>query len=229
MGQKQQQQNVTIKGKKDGLILYLNDSCSFEEVLNELEEKLSSSHHHHGESPLVSVHIKAGYRYLTPELESKIRDLIRGKKNLVVDSIDSEVMTKKEAIEWKKSTDIHKVSKMVRSGQILEVQGDLLLIGDVNPGGTVKAGGNIFIMGALRGIAHAGCYGDEEAVITASLMKPSQLRIGNYISRSPDFHSDEKNDMECAFIDLDKNHIIIDRVQVLSHLRPNLTRLERGM
>ena len=44
----------------------------------------------------------------------------------------------------------------------IKVPGDLLLIGDVNPGGTVMAGGNIFIMGSLKGIAHAGCYGNDK-------------------------------------------------------------------
>ena len=44
------------------------------------------------------------------------------------------------------------VARIIRSGQVLQVAGDLLLIGDVNPGGTVIAGGNIFIMGALKGL-----------------------------------------------------------------------------
>ena len=79
--------------------------------------------------------------------------------------------------------EIVSVSRIVRSGQVLKVPGDLLLIGDVNPGGTVMAGGNIFVMGILKGIAHAGCNGNEEAVIAASSLKPSQLRIGEHINR----------------------------------------------
>lgn len=226
MGQ-QQQQHVTIKGTKDGLTLFLNDTCSFQELLNELEEKLGSNHH--GEDKYVSVRIKMGNRYLSKELDERLRELVRNKKNLVIDSIESDVMTRVQALEWKRTTEIQAVSKMIRSGQILEVPGDLLLIGDVNPGGTVLAGGNIFVMGALRGIAHAGCYGNSDAVITASLMKPAQLRIGDKVSRSPDFHADDKNEMECAFIDDKNEQILIDRIHVLQHLRPNLTRLERGM
>ena len=71
--------------------------------------------------------------------------------------------------------------------------GDLLLIGDVNPGGTVIAGGNIFIMGALKGFAHAGCYGNDQAVIAASSMKPSQLRISDCLNRAPDNSKAMKN------------------------------------
>ena len=227
MGQKLQ--NITIKGTKDGLTLYLNDTCSFSSLVNELDEKLSSNHHQHQDNPLVSVHIKAGNRYLTKEMKEKLRELVRSKKNLVVESIESNVLTKQEAIEWKRNTEIVSVSRIIRSGQVLEVPGDLLLIGDVNPGGTLMAGGNIFVMGALRGIAHAGCFGNQEAVIAASMMKPSQLRIGDRVSRSPDYSHDVGNEMECAFIDFDKEQIMIDRIQVLSHLRPNLTRLERGI
>lgn len=65
-------------------------------------------------------------------------------------------MTKDEANRLKAESEIISVAKIVRSGQVLETEGDLLLIGDVNPGGMVKAGGNIFILGSLRGIAHAG-------------------------------------------------------------------------
>ncbi|KPD01607.1 Septum site-determining protein MinC [Geobacillus sp. BCO2] len=149
-------------------------------------------------------------------------------KNLVVDSIESNVMSKAEAIEWMRKTEIVPVSRIVRSGQVLHVEGDLLLIGDVNPGGTVIAGGNIFILGALRGIAHAGYAGNKQAIIAASVMKPMQLRIGDIMSRAPDSKTDEGNEMECAYID-EHNQIVVDRLQLLMHLRPNLTRLERRM
>ena len=120
------------------------------------------------------------------------------------------------------------VSRIIRSGQVLEVPGDLLLIGDVNPGGTVIAGGNIFIMGTLKGIAHAGFYGNVQAVITASSMQPSQLRISDCINSAPDpQENNEKREMECAYVD--ENHqIIVDRLQVLINLRPNLNRFEGG-
>ncbi|WP_102345410.1 septum site-determining protein MinC [Bacillus sp. Marseille-P3661] len=222
----QKQQFVTIKGTKSGLSLHLDDSCSFQQLLKELEEKLSTNQQK--DSPLISVDIKVGNRYLNRQQQDEIREIIRSKKKLVIGSFESNVLTKEEALEWKKQTDITTVAKIIRSGQVFQVPGDLLLIGDVNPGGTVIAGGNIFVLGVLRGIAHAGCYGNDDAVITASVMKPMQIRINNLVSRSPD-NQDAGNEMECAFIDTHENQIIIDRVQALPHLRPKLTRLERGM
>lgn len=221
-------QYITIKGTKNGLTLHLDDTCSFQELLKELDEKLSNKQYRDESGQLLGVRLQLGNRYITHEQEEVLRKLIREKKQLVVETIESNVMLKQEAIEWKMETEVIPVSKIIRSGQVLQVPGDLLLIGDVNPGGKVVAGGNIFIMGALRGIAHAGCFGNKEAVIAASIMKPGQLKISNVIGRAPDHYPKDGNEMECAFID-ENDQIIIDRLQLLSHIRPSLTRVERGI
>ncbi|MDQ0197136.1 septum site-determining protein MinC [Neobacillus ginsengisoli] len=221
-------QNVTIKGTKDGIVLQLDDSCSFQELKKELDEKLSANSSTQDERHLTPVKVEIGNRFLNEEQKEELKELIRQKKNLLVDDIESNVMTIKEAERLKAEAEVVTVTRIIRSGQVLEVPGDLLLIGDVNPGGTVMAGGNIFIMGTLKGLAHAGCYGNDEAVIAASSMKPSQLRISDCLNRAPDtVPNNEKREMECAYID-ENRQIIVDRLQVLIHLRPNLTRLEGG-
>ncbi|MFJ5715524.1 septum site-determining protein MinC [Neobacillus sp. NPDC093127] len=221
-------QNVTIKGTKEGLVLHLDDSCSYEELKRELDQKLSANLKTQDERHIISVKVEIGNRYLPANLQEELKSLIRQKKNLVVDEIISNVITKEEAKALRADTEVITVSRIVRSGQVLEVPGDILLIGDVNPGGTVIAGGNIFIMGVLKGMAHAGCFGNEQAVIAASSMKPSQLRISDYLNREPEsVQTNEKQEMECAYID-ENRQIVIDRLQVLIRLRPNLTRLEGG-
>ncbi|MCA1318758.1 septum site-determining protein MinC [Bacillus tianshenii] len=226
---RQKQQYVTIKGTKEGLTLHLDDTCSFQELLAEIEAKLASNSNP-DDSPLLGVRLKVGNRFLTNKQQEKLRNVIRSKKNFIVEEIESNVITKEQAIQWKEENEIVPVARMVRSGQVLEVKGDLLLIGDVNPGGTVKAGGNIFVLGALRGNAYAGLLGNNEAVIAASLMRPSLLSISETINRAPDLSEqlEGSNEMECAYIDKNEQ-IIIDRLQLLSHLRPMLTRLERRM
>jgi septum site-determining protein MinC len=221
-------QNVTIKGTKDGIVLHLDDSCSYHELKKELDEKLSANQTTQAERQLTPVKVDVGNRYLDDAQREEIKDLIRQKKNLVVDAIESNVVLKAEVDKLKAENEVVTVTRIIRSGQVLEVPGDLLLIGDVNPGGTVIAGGNIFIMGSLKGIAHAGVLGNEKAVITASSMQPSQLRISDCLNRAPDkAQNNEKREMECAYID-DNHQIIVDRLQVLINLRPNLTRLEGG-
>jgi septum site-determining protein MinC len=219
------QYNVTIKGTKNGLILLLDDKCSFEKLIEELYDKLTAGSGQLLNGPVISVKVKTGYRYITPEQEEKIREILKQKENLILEKIESDVVTKAEAEEMRKDSQVVTVSKIVRSGQVLDVQGDLLLIGDVNPGGTVVATGNIYVLGSLKGIAHCGSKGNEEAIIAASVMKPTQLRIAHYVNRAPDSYPEIGNEMEFAYISNEEQQIRIDRISAVHRLRPNLNSL----
>ncbi len=74
----------------------------------------------------------------------------------------------------------------LRSGNVLEATGHIVLLGDANAGSELIARGNILVMGALRGFAHAGSAGDEQAYIVAGKLEPTQLRIAGKITRPPD-------------------------------------------
>ena len=73
----------------------------------------------------------------------------------------------------------------VRSGDHIEAAGSLLVLGDVNPGARLSAGGHVLVWGRLRGVAHAGCHGDQGARIVAMGLQPLQLRIADAIARGP--------------------------------------------
>lgn len=77
------------------------------------------------------------------------------------------------------------VQRTLRSGQSIKYPGHIILLGDVNPGAEIIAGGSIVVWGKLRGLAHAGALGDESTIICALELRPSQLRIAGYISRGP--------------------------------------------
>ena len=74
----------------------------------------------------------------------------------------------------------------LRSGDHLDVQGSVLVLGDVNPGARVSAVGDVRVWGRLRGVAHAGQGGDQSARIVALQLRPMQLRIGPAVARGPD-------------------------------------------
>lgn len=78
------------------------------------------------------------------------------------------------------------LARTLRSGQAVYHRGDVVILGDVNPGAEVVATGHIVVMGALRGVAHAGAGGDETAVVAALRLEPTQLRIGSRVGRAPD-------------------------------------------
>ena len=74
----------------------------------------------------------------------------------------------------------------LRSGDHLEVEGSLLVLGDVNPGARVSARGDVRVWGRLRGVAHAGSGGDQRARIVALQLRPLQLRIADAVARGPE-------------------------------------------
>lgn len=78
------------------------------------------------------------------------------------------------------------LKQTLRSGQTVSHKGDLVIIGDVNPGAEIMAEGDITVWGSLRGIAHAGIGGNTEAEIRALNLQPIQIRIAHAIARAPD-------------------------------------------
>jgi len=78
------------------------------------------------------------------------------------------------------------IKQTLRSGQVVSHKGDLVIVGDVNPGAEILAEGDITVWGSLRGIAHAGIGGNTEAEIRALNLQPIQIRIAHAIARAPD-------------------------------------------
>jgi septum site-determining protein MinC len=77
------------------------------------------------------------------------------------------------------------VQKTLRSGMNITHPGHVILIGDVNPGAQIIAGGNVIVWGRLRGLVHAGAEGDESAMVCALELAPTQLRIASHIAIPP--------------------------------------------
>ncbi|MBQ8668754.1 hypothetical protein IJ472_03160 [bacterium] len=76
--------------------------------------------------------------------------------------------------------------KTIRSGQSISSDGNIVVIGDVNPGSEIIAKGDITVWGILGGIAHAGSDGNNYARIRALKLNPVQIRIGEVFARRPD-------------------------------------------
>lgn len=206
--------HITIKGIKEGLVFLLDDDCEFDELLEELGTKLTK-HAQQFTGPIIHVFVKLGARRLEEEDQERIRAVLRQQGNLLLQSIESDAPA--EEPPSNEGPALHTVSTIVRSGQTLEFDGHLLLLGDVNPGGIVRCTGDIYILGALRGTAHAGSAGNGEAIIAASSMTPTQLRIADVISRPPDEWASAEPWMEYAF--LKDGTMSIDKMSSLGRQR----------
>lgn len=189
---------VNIKGIKDGLVFLLDDACEYSLLIEELKKKLEPSQHNIWSGPVVNVQVKLGKRELTDREKDEIRGIIGQHENLLIASLESEQPEPPPAEPEQERMAV--LRGVIRSGQTVRHDGNLLYIGDVNPGGTIVCTGDIFVMGALRGMAHAGSEGSEHAVIAASYMRPTQLRIAGIISRPPDEWGIDDAYMEFAYI-----------------------------
>lgn len=93
----------------------------------------------------------------------------------------------------------------IRSGKKVEFEGSLVILGDVNGGAEVIAGENIAVLGALRGLAHAGAKGNKKAIIAASKIECPQIRISNIVKEL----EKENLEQEYKFAYADENDQIV--------------------
>ena len=140
--------------------------------------------------------------------QDRIDQKCREEKKEVASADPPHVRKSLDAINEKKSVEI--VNKTLRSGQKIEHDGDVLIIGDVNPDSYVVASGNIIVLGTLRGVVHAGASGDESAVVMALKLMPQQLRIASFFTRAPDV-IEAPEYPERAFVR--NNQIFIEKIQ----------------
>ncbi|ANY72389.1 septum site-determining protein MinC [Paenibacillus ihbetae] len=204
--------HVTIKGIKDGLVFLLDDQCELDELLQELRYKLEHSHQNILTGPIIHVDVKLGSRKVSEEEKQMILDILKQKGNLLIRNVESPPIEP----ETPPGSRLELMTGIVRSGQVLHHDGDLLFLGDVNPGGVITCTGDIYILGALRGTAHAGVDGNEEAIIAASYFAPTQLRISQMISRPPDEWETRETVMEFAY--LKNGSMEIDKISNISRL-----------
>ena len=84
----------------------------------------------------------------------------------------------------------HTVHRTLRSGSHLRFAGNVVVMGDINPGATIEATGNVIVFGAVKGTIHAGASGDEKAFVLGLRLHPRQVRIGRKIAITPHSHHD---------------------------------------
>jgi len=192
---------VTFKATVNDLILIMNEEDDFQSLYEQIEKKLDSSGKFFKGA---SISVKYRGRKLSEEEEKKIAELMISKTGVEVKSFEEDLsepqknqkdepdeMPGRMRMKLLFFKGIHEgITKFyrgtVRSGQLVSFDGNLVVIGDVNPGAEVEATGNVIVIGSLRGIVHAGADGNKEAIVVALNLQPTQLRIADIITRSPD-------------------------------------------
>ncbi|MEN6347863.1 MAG: septum site-determining protein MinC [Syntrophomonas sp.] len=165
---------ITIKGL-NGNLVFVFGKGSFEEYMVFLKERFESNQQLFSGSRVIFK--GAGMDELSPEEIVAIQSLCL-KNGMILNNLDTNP-------ERSSSKDLI-IHRNVRSGQKLHSEGSVIIWGDVHESAEIMAARDIIVLGKLQGIAHAGCYGELDSIIFALNLCPSQIRIGNKISRSPD-------------------------------------------
>lgn len=212
-------QLVHMKGTKEGLVLRLDDQCAYADLVEELERKVSEG----GIDGKVNVSLHLGYRYLSDDKKQELVNMIEQSGKMVVSNVYSKVTPVEEFKENKQMKQCDTYVGIVRSGQVIQATGDIIIVGDVNPNGKVEAGGNIYVLGKLRGIVHAGITGNKDAIIAAAHFEPTHVSIADQIEVMSNEHPMVKEHTGQLFAYINKNgSITYERLQEVRNIRPIL-------
>lgn len=173
---------VSFKGIKEGIYVYIKEG-DFQDILDELEGKLKNSLDFYKEAHFLGIKAEK----LKSNQIIELFYLMKYRYNLHMDNKGLPGYIE----ETRHYTGLYEgmtkfIHSTIRSGQVVEYDGNIVIIGDVNPGALIKAKGNIIILGTIRGVAHAGIDGNKDAIVAAYDLRPTQLRIANIIARKPD-------------------------------------------
>ena len=202
---------ICFKGYRNGVTLILNDTePDFGLILKQLKKKMSHLNFFKG----AVINIDIGQRNALSSKQMDSLEKILSSKNIQIKNVNGDESddTKPTPMPMQNvkqvKGDTLMINRTIRSGQSLSYPGNIMLIGDVHPGGEVFAHGHDIVWVSLGGVVHAGSCGDENAFIIALHLIPTQLRIAQYIAFAPEQALETPNRPEIAY--LQKNRIVIE-------------------
>ena len=199
---------VSINLKKDKIIIKIAEDAEQKSIMKVLIKKIPELKKLYKDE---KTPIKIVGKVLKNKEIDEIQELI--KENIDVDidfdmpkslGLSSITRTFKQEIAVSE-TKFHRGS--LRSGQRLETEGSIVILGDVNSGAEVVASDNIVVLGNLRGLAHAGAKGNKKAIIAAGNLDTVQIRISNIVK---EIDRDEEPVHIQAYVYIEDDKIIIE-------------------
>lgn len=199
---------ISINLKKNQIIIKIAEDAEQKKIISELTKKLSDLKKLYKDE---KTPIKVVGKVLKNKEIDEIQELIKEKIDVEIDfdmpkslGLSSITRTFEQEIGVSE-TKFHRGS--LRSGQRIETEGSIVIIGDVNSGAEVIASENIVVVGNLRGLAHAGAKGNKNAIIAAGNLDTVQIRISNIVK---EIDRDEEPLHKQAYLFVDNDKIVID-------------------
>lgn len=185
---------VKINEEKKKIVIKLKEEASHEEIMESLKKKYAGIRKLFKESknPI----FVTGKTLRKSEIQD-IKDLLTSRLDVKVDFDIPKTLglhgIKKSFNREIKSSETKFYRGSIRSGQRIEYEGSIVVLGDVNDGAEIIAGDNVVVVGVLRGLAHAGAYGNKKAIIAAASIECKQIRIADIIKEMVEETDEEGN------------------------------------
>jgi septum site-determining protein MinC len=189
------QMSLAIKGTRNGLLLTLEPTTDFDELLVSLQEKLDAAPAFFKGAALA---VNATQRSMIPEERQRL-EILLDKYQMVylpLQYLDTSRQQRRPDVTLQsvsalsfiqqERADTLFLHRTIRSGQAIQHYTNIVIIGDVNAGAEIVAGGDVLVWGALRGMVHAGYPNSSRSVVAGLHLAPLQLRIAHLLSRSPE-------------------------------------------
>lgn len=198
--------NIKISQTTEEIILNVNVIAEIQEVIEELQTKIPKLRDFYQSA---KIPIRVTGRLFTETEIDMVKKVINDEIDVEVKFDDVSDLLGLHAIKktFETKTEISEtkyIQNCIRSGQKEEYSGSLVIFGDVNAGAEIIAGGNIAVLGTLRGVAHAGANGNTMAVISANSIDVTQVRIANLV-REIELRIDK-----CPVCKIKDNNIVIE-------------------
>jgi Septum formation inhibitor len=210
--------SVIIKSNKHGLIVILDEKISFHELLMDVADKF-----HEAADFFKDAHMAIVFegRELTHEEENEIiytiidncqiRIVCVVGNNQQNEEFFRQVVKRKEQEIAAKDGQFYKGT--VRSGQVLETETSVVILGDVNPGASIISKGNIVVLGILKGNVYAGASGNNSCFVASLAMQPLQIKIGEYTARNTAYGNEKEVEINPKIAFVQDGHIYVKKVQ----------------
>ncbi|MBE5930244.1 MAG: septum site-determining protein MinC [Lachnospiraceae bacterium] len=187
---------VVIKGTTYGFSVYVDEQAEFATICELVKEKFKESAKFFGAAKMA---ISFEGKRLSDEEQRELLNIIAANSEVQIVCViekngETEELHRRSLEDCIQEQQLQALDSSngqfykgnLRSGQVLETETSIIIVGDVNQGATVTSKGNIIVLGALLGNVYAGAGGNENAFVLALELDPVQIRIADTIARAPD-------------------------------------------
>ncbi len=214
-------QPIVIKSYLNGITLVCNPDASYEEILGAVKIKFQSAEKFFQNARLA---LTIEGKTLSDDQTAKLVEAINESGSCEIVCVISKEEEKQELFTRAVADTLHDGSMQnaefyhgnIRSGQELICSNGVIICGDVHPGGTIVAAGNVVVLGSLKGTAIAGSQGNVDAFVVALSMDPVQIQIGDVLARNTDrdnIASIQKNNYDPQIATVYEQRILIESLR----------------